>query len=556
MLQLSNISKVYGSEAILKEISFIVNRGERVGLVGPNGCGKTTLLRIIAGVEPADRGSVTLDPYIALGYLPQGLMFTPNQTVNEYIRSGLRDWALAQEAVEKLAAQVAQNTRFLDAYGQALSRFETLGGYAVEQRIEKIRTGLGLAGVDLKAPLETLSGGQRTRLGLARILLVEPNLLLLDEPTNHLDIDALEWLEQFMRDYRGAAILVSHDATFLDRTVTRILALDERTHQVREYAGNYSDYVEALTRERAKQFGQWQDQQTEVKRLERAARHMRGLANFRKGGKADTGDKFAKGFFANRGLETVRRAKQIERRIERLLTDERIDKPNQARKMKLEFGAMPRSGQVVLTLEDLGHTFGADKEECKYLFRRVNLTLRQGERIALVGPNGSGKTTLLRIITGELAPLEGTVQIGANVRLGYMPQEEDRLDAHVTPLATIREIAPMDETEARKFLHFFLFQGDDVFVPIDKLSYGERARLWLARLVVQGANLLLLDEPINHLDIPSRERFKSALDAFPGTILVAVHDRAFIDRFATGIWSLESETIYQYVDREEMRRPQ
>ncbi|MGE5265297.1 MAG: ATP-binding cassette domain-containing protein, partial [Acidobacteriota bacterium] len=292
-----------------------------------------------------------------------------------------------------------------------------------------------------------------------------------------------------------------------------------------------------------KQWVAWKDQQDEIARLKSAAAHLRGLARFRKGGKADSGDKFAKGFFANRGLETMRRAKRIEARLDQLMTDERVDKPRQSYQMRLEFGEMPRSGQIVVALEHLGHAFAE-----RWLFRDANLILRHGERIALVGSNGSGKTTLLRIIAGELTPLEGTVRLGANVRIGYMPQEQETLDRAATPLALLRQMAPMDETAARHFLHFFLFEGDDVFVPIGKQSFGERARLLLAKMVVAGANCLLLDEPINHLDIPSRQRFEQALDAFPGTIVIAVHDRAFIDRFATGIWSPEAmgghDTLY------------
>jgi ATP-binding cassette subfamily F protein 3 len=437
------------------------------------------------------------------------------------------------------------------AYGEAVARFESLGGYAVEHRIEEIFAGLGLSQVAEETPLEKLSGGQRTRLGLARLLLAEPNLLLLDEPTNHLDIAALEWLERFLAGYRGGAIIVSHDWTFLDAAVSRILELDEKTHRVKEYAGNYSDYVAAKAREHERQFTQWQGQQDEIAQLRAAARHLRGLAKMRRGGKADGGDKFARGFFANRSRATVRRARQIEERWEHLLTGERVEKPRQAWPMKLEFGArsVPRGGQIVMTLDDLGCAFGE-----RWLFRHTTLTLQHGERIALVGPNGSGKTTLLRLIAGEIPPTEGSVRIGSNVRIGYMPQAQEILDANATPLEIIRALAPMSETEARHFLHFFLFEGDDAFTRVGALSYGERARLLLARLVVSGTNCLLLDEPINHLDIPSRARFQSALEAFPGTVLIAMHDRAFIDHFATGIWAPRAGMVRFYSDREEMGR--
>jgi ATP-binding cassette subfamily F protein 3 len=390
-------------------------------------------------------------------------------------------------------------------------------------------------------PVRVLSGGQRTRLGLARLLVSEPGLLLLDEPTNHLDIAALEWLEQFLADYRGAALIVSHDRMFLNNTVSRILSLDAKTHRIAEYTGNYDDYEAAKAAEVEKQWMAWQNQQEQIAQLQAAARHVRGIARFRKGGKADSGDKFAggkHGFFANRGLETVRRAKRIEKRVEKLLTEDKIDKPKGAWQMKLDFGEMTRGGQIVVALEDLGQAFAG-----RFLFRHADLVLRHGDRVALVGPNGAGKTTLLRAIVGELSPTEGRVRLGANVRLGYMPQQHENLDPNATALDVIRQVASMNETDTRNFLHYFLFDGDDVFVPVGQLSYGERARLILAKLVVSGVNCLVLDEPVNHLDIPSRERFEAALEAFPGTVLLAVHDRAFIARYASALWVIEDGAI-------------
>jgi ATP-binding cassette subfamily F protein 3 len=565
MLQLINVSKSFAAQPVLENVSFIVNPGDHVGLIGPNGCGKTTLLSIIIGQEQPDSGRAVVNAHATIGYLAQGIAPDSAATIGEYLRAGIAGFDDARRLVESLAVQMAnQPTQdVLAAYANALARFEAIGGYALEHRLESILAGLGLV-VPPETALGELSGGQRARVGLARALIAEPNVLLLDEPTNHLDISALEWLERFVENYAGAAVIVSHDWAFLDATVSRILELDDKTHRVTEYPGNYSAYVDAKTREREQQFAAWQDQQTEVRRLQNSARHLRGIAKFRKGGKADSGDKFAKGFFADRGLETVRRAKQIERRVVHLMTDEKIAKPKSSWQMKLEFGTLPHGGQMVVALDDLGFTFGGEDESLgrvdragrfpAWLFRHADLTLRHGERIALVGPNGSGKTTLLRVITGELAPTEGSVLIGANVRIGYMPQEQETLDANATPLSIIREISAMSETQARHFLHFFLFEADEVFTRVGALSYGERARLLLARLVVSGVNCLLLDEPINHLDIPSRAQFTAALDAFPGTILVATHDRSFIDHFANGIWSPSNGTLRRYVDREELAR--
>ena len=543
LLQVNQVSKSYGIQTVLDRVSFIINAGDRLGLVGANGAGKTTLLRISAGVEQPDAGHVTRATNATIGYLTQGVEQDFGQTLGEFIRAGMREWEGARERVGQLEAELAgakggDLERVMDEYALAAARFDSLGGYEREGGVDAVVRGLGLGDLDRQASLEQLSGGQRTRAGLARLLLSEPTCLLLDEPTNHLDVDALEWLEEFLLAYRGAALIVSHDRVFLDRTVTRILELDDETHRLTEYAGNYSDYAEAKASAREKQLEAWQDQQEEIARLERAATHTRGLAQFRKGGKADTGDKFAKAYFANRGMETMRRAKQIEKRIEHLRTDEKVERPRTSWKMKLEFGETTRSGQVVLTLDDLGHAFTS-----QWLFRHVSLALVHGERVALVGANGAGKTTLLRIITGELEPTEGQARLGANVKIGYMSQDQIFDDPAQTPFDLVRHLAPLDETAARQFLHMFLFQGDEVFTPIERLSYGERSRLMLARLVVMGVNFLVLDEPVNHLDIPSRERFEAALDAFPGTVLAAVHDRAFIQRFASELWVLADGTI-------------
>jgi ATPase subunit of ABC transporter with duplicated ATPase domains len=554
MLQVNRVSKTYGIHTVLDEVSLIVNRGERVGLVGPNGCGKTTLLRVIAGLERPDAGRVTLEPGASLGYLAQGLDPSFGDTVGQVVRSGIAGWAPAHAEAERLAARLSTGDAApdaLEAYGEALSRFEALGGYAIEHRVDAVLDGLGLDGIDPDRPVERLSGGQRTRVGLARLLIAEPSLLLLDEPTNHLDIEALEWLEEFIGRYDGAVLIVSHDRAFLDNTVSRIVALDDRTHRTADYPGNYSDYELARLGELEAQWSAWQDQQVEITQLQTAARHMRDIARFRVGGKGDSGDKFAKGFFANRAKGTVARARHLEARLDRLLNEDRIDKPKQGWQMKLDFGPMTRGGQIVLALEDLGHAFGGP-----FLFRHTDLTLRHAERVALIGPNGTGKTTLLRIITGELEPAEGRVRLGSNVRLGYMPQEQNTLDPRATPLSTVQESSPMSDTEARNFLHYFLFEGDEVFTPVPSLSYGERARLILARLVLDGANCLVLDEPINHLDIPSRQRFEAALDAFPGAVLAATHDRAFIDRFAAAVWAIRAGggPIRRFLDWEEMQR--
>ena len=551
MLVINHVSKSYGIETVLEDVSFVVNAGERVGLVGPNGSGKTTLLRIVTGEERADAGQVQIDPAVQIGYLRQGIQPAPGTTVGQVVRSGIGGWDAARREVETLAEQMAgasgdELDRLLAAYDRAQRQFEALGGYAVEPRVEALLAELGLDHIDPATPVARLSGGEQSRAGLAAVLLASPNLLLLDEPTNHLDIDALEWLEGFLADFDGAALIVSHDRTFLDRTVTRIVELDDVTHRATEYPGGYTEYAEAKAAAHERQWAAWKDQQAEERRLRadihRTKMHAKSVeltTTPRQPGVRRYAKKVAK--------KALAREKKLERYLE---SDDRVEKPGQRWGLRFDFGEMPRGGQEVATLNGVGHRFG----EAGWLFRDVGVTLRHGERIALLGPNGSGKSTLLRILVGEIEPATGTVRLGANVRLGYMPQKQEALDPALTPLDVILHAAPMSETDARSFLHFFLFGGDAAFVPVGQLSYGERARLLLARLVAQGANCLVLDEPVNHLDIPSRERFEEALDAFPGTVLATVHDRAFIDRFASGIWAIEGTSLHRYLDRDEMRR--
>ncbi len=540
MLNVNNLAKAYADQLIFQDVRFEINPGDRVGLIGPNGGGKTTLLRLLVGDERPDQGSVFIDPAARLGYLRQGLEYPAGATLAEVLRD---DRSEAAAAVEQLADRLARDPALMPQYQAALDRLEALGGYPDEARRAEVIERLGLSHFPIDAPVSTLSGGQKTRLGLARVLLSAPNVLLLDEPTNHLDLPMLRWLEDWLNDFRGAALIVSHDRVFLDRTVNRMLVLDPLTRGLREYPGNYSDFLQQSVAEREKQWEAYSDWQAEIARLQAAARHVRGLSRSNKGGKADGGDKFAKGFFANRGLETMRRAKSLEQRIDRLLTDERVEKPKQSWQMKVDFADAPVSGQDVLRLIDLSVGYGK-----RVLLRGLNLTIRRGERVALIGENGAGKSTLIKTIAGQLAPLAGEGRLGASVKPGYFAQEQDVLDPAATPLASLQSVALLNETEARSFLHYFLFTGDQPLLPNKSLSYGERARLMLALLVAQGCNFLLLDEPINHLDIPARTQFEQALAGFQGTVLAVVHDRYFIQGFATRVWAVEGDVVNEYAD--------
>ncbi len=538
MLTVRDITKWFGDVKVLDKVNFTLNRGEAAGLIGPNGSGKTTLLRIVTGQLAPDRGHVMLSPGSArIGYLAQALEFAADATVSDVLATAEGEREAAEARLAHLAEAVAAATdRDLAAamadYDRALAEFQALGGGARYADAAAVLAGLGMADVGHERLVASLSGGQKTRLGLARLLLSEPDLLLLDEPTNHLDIVALEWLETYLASYPGAVLIVSHDRTFLDRSVTRILALDDVTHMLKEYAGGYSDYALAVDRELDKQWAAYREQQERFRKLEGSIRRLSSQAKNIEGETIH--------FYWRRiAKDLARRAVVQKERLERMIdSEDAVEKPGLTWKMKLEFADTPRSGQDVLSIQDL--CFGYDSH---VLLDEVNLHLGLGERAVLIGPNGVGKTTLLKLITGSLQPWSGVVRVGRGVKIGYMAQEQENLDPRSTPLQLIREAAPLDETEARSFLHYFLFAGDEVFVPIGQLSFGERSRLSLARLAVEGCNLLLLDEPVNHLDIPSRERFEQAIARFQGTVLAVVHDRYFIERLATAVWVLEGKKI-------------
>jgi ATP-binding cassette, subfamily F, member 3 len=535
-LAVHHLSKSFGVQAVLDDVSFSLNPGERAGLVGPNGCGKTTILRILVGLDKPDAGSVQLTPAdLRVGYLSQGLEFRADETLGDVLARAQGDPQKLTAEVERVAVALGRAPDRLDLqreYDAALARLVSASFDA--GRGPDVLSALGLGHLPLTMRVATLSGGQKTRAALACVLLSNPQLLLLDEPTNHLDIKMLEWLEHWLNDFRGAVLIVSHDRTFLDRTVTRILDLDPATHAVREYTGNYSDYVEQKLAERERQWSQWRDQEYELRRMKQDIARTKGLAK-----RVELSTTPGQPGVRRLAKKVAAKAKSREKKLERYIeSDERVDKPKSGWQVKLEFGDAPTSGQDVLMLEDVSVGYGEN-----VLLHDLNLQLRQGSRVALIGPNGAGKTTLVRTITGALPPLAGRIRLGAKVRVGYMAQEQESLDSALDAFTTIRNLAPMSDTDVRAFLHFFLFAGDDVFVPVRSLSFGERARLALATLVARGCNFLLLDEPVNHLDIPSRARFEQALAAFDGTVLAVVHDRYFIERFATEVWEVEERQV-------------
>ncbi len=540
MLTVHNLSKAYGLNPLFKNVTFSVNAGDRVGLIGPNGCGKTTLLRLIIGQEQPDSGAVTFTPSdLRVGYLAQGFLPDEDQTLGDLLHQTVGNPDELEAELGQLALALAdqpEDTVLQMAYDATLQKLSR----ADYSRVQPLLATFQLDHLNPDQRLHTLSGGQKTRLALVRLLLDDPQLLLLDEPTNHLDIGMLAWLEDWLNGFSGGFLIVSHDRAFLDETVGRILDLDPQTLTLREYAGNYGDYLHQVHQEREKQWSAWKDQAYEIRRMKQdiarakaqAANTERRVKSVRVGG-----IKEGKDHYLRLAKKVAKKAKSREKKLDRYLdADERVEKPLRSWQMKLELDEAPHLGKDVLFLEELSIGYAGHPP----LLQGISQQAQAGERIILTGANGLGKTTLLRTIAGQIAPVAGRVRLGHSVRLGYMAQEQESLDPAQTPLTTIQQIAPLNQTDARSFLHYFLFSDDDPLRPNHLLSYGERARLSLAALVAAGCNFLLLDEPINHLDIPSRTMFEQALAQFEGTILAVVHDRYFIEQFATKIWLLEA----------------
>lgn len=538
------VSKYYDKKPILTDISLSYFYGAKIGVLGLNGSGKSSLLRILAGVDQDFQGQTVLAPGLTVGYLAQEPELDETKTVREIVSEAVQETVNLMAEFEEVNAKFAEPMsdeemdKLITRQAEIQEKLDHLNAWDLDSRLDMAMDALRCPPPD--TPVKIVSGGERRRVALCRLLLQSPDILLLDEPTNHLDFDMLSWMEDWLIGFKGGALVVSHDRVFLDRAATAILEIDPMTHTARMFAGSYSAYLETKAAERERQWQDFRDQQDEIIRLRAAAARVRSRAKFHAGGKADPAmtDGLSAGFFANRGKETVARAKSIEKRVEHLLTDERVEKPGRTWQMKVEFAGAP-SGRDVLAAENLSVGYGEH-----VLLSGLDLNLRLGERAALVGPNGSGKTTLLRTIAGELPPLTGRLRLGAGVQTGYMAQEQETFDPALNVLDTLSAVAPQNETTMRTFLSKYLFTGDEVFVPVGRLSFGERARLSLACLVAQGCNLLLLDEPLNHLDIPARTRFEHALSSFQGTVLVVAHDRYFIAAFARTQWEVRGGRVF------------
>jgi ATP-binding cassette subfamily F protein 3 len=538
MLTAHHLSKSYDLQTLFENVTFSINPGDRIGLVGANGCGKTTLLRILVGAEQPDSGNVYRESNLRIGYLPQG--FEPEQgiTIAEIIGKAIGSIMVMETRLAELSARLVKDPHNLflsKEYDSLLQQIEN----ADPGRVATILSGLGLANLDQTMPAAHLSGGQKTRLSLALVLLADPQILLLDEPTNYLDISMLEWLEKWLRGLSSGVLIVSHDRTFLDNTVTRILEMDIQQKRVKEYVGNYSDYLLTHQNEQEKQIAEYNDQRLRIRRMKQdiaaaknqAAYTERQASSIRIGGQ-EMKNKGAKDYHRAMAKKVAKKAKAREKRLEHYLeSEERVERPIFAPKVRFGFGKISHLGQSVLELDDVSAGYQADAP----LLSHLRLQVQSGKRIILTGPNGAGKTTLLRTIAGEIPPLAGQISLGGSVKMGMMEQDQSSLDPISSAVDTIMFAYP-NETEARSYLSSFLFLGDEPTKLVKHLSYGQKARLLLAKLIAEGCNFLLLDEPINHLDIPSRTQFETALSQFKGTVLAVVHDRYFIERFADEVW--------------------
>ena len=524
ILSANSISKIYGTDVIIDKASFHVNAGDKVGIVGRNGAGKTTLLNMLTGELGIDEGEFFVSQSTRIGYLKQRDNFLRENTVMESMDNIFSHLHKLEEEIHLTADKVAANPsdRSLQERLDSLQQqYADGGGYTYKSEITGILSSMAFGPEFYNKKISSLSGGERTRLALAALLLEKPDLLLLDEPTNHLDIGTLKWLEQYLSAYKGTVMIVSHDRYFLDRTVNRIFEVEN--HKVYCYEGNYTAFAAKKSQRRETELRAYNNQQREIARQEEMIRRMK----------------------QHNTEKLVKRAQSREKRLEQI---ERLERPEgEAGRMKIHFKQNFQSGNDVISAEGLAKEFGRGKEK-KLLFENVSLDIKRGERICIVGSNGVGKTTLLRMIMGELTPTEGRLKLGHNVAFGYYDQGQLLLDEKNTVLEELKESYRLyTDTEMRSILGRFLFRGDDVFLPVGSLSGGEKARLSLLKLMLSGANTLILDEPTNHLDIDSKEVFEAALLEFPGTAVIVSHDRYFLQKIPTRILELTREGINEYL---------
>lgn len=517
LLQASNISKLFGVTPILSGINLQVLERDRIGLVGVNGAGKSTLLQILAGELSHDGGQIFKSKETTIGYLPQNSGLQSNLTIWDEMLTVFEPVLQAERELRQMEVEIANPSQAVNekAYEALLERyalksdwFKDHGGYEIETRIRSVLHGMGFGQFPPDTLISTLSGGQKTRLALARILLLAPDLLMLDEPTNHLDIETLTWLEDYLRNYSGALLVVSHDRYFLDRLVTAIVEIER--HQSRKYTGNYSKYIELKAAEYESQLKMYEKQQDEIEKMEDFIRKNIVRAS------------------------TTKRAQSRRKALEKM---DVMDRPlGDLKRANFSFEAEIMSGKDVLQVKDISFAFKPGENP---LFKHVSFEMRRGEMIALIGPNGIGKSTLLKMLTNEFKPSSGNINWGTKVKIGYYDQEQSHLNPSNTILEEVWSAYPhLEEVRIRSVLGNFLFSGDDVLKKVSALSGGEKARVALAKLMLLRANVLILDEPTNHLDLFSKEVLESALLDYDGTLLFISHDRYFLNKMAERIVEL------------------
>ncbi|MBE6074656.1 MAG: ABC-F family ATP-binding cassette domain-containing protein [Selenomonas ruminantium] len=514
ILKVMGLKKAFGIDELFHDVNFEVGRGDRVGFVGANGAGKTTLMKILMGQEESDAGMVQLDSADTIGYVEQQADFGEGTLYDEF-RRAFEDVIELGERKRELEKKIAvdHDEETMKAYSKVVEQFERLEGYDYESRIRRIAFGLGFTEAEFAKDVQHFSGGQKTRICLAKALLREPDFLFLDEPTNHLDIHMIEWLEGFLKSYKGGVLIISHDRYFLDKVATRIIELENKT--VTSYEGNYTYFMKVKTQRRAALQSAYEKQQEHIRKTEEYIRKY----------KAGIKAKQARG-----------RQSQLNR-LERIVLP-----PEEASFNYFALNTPPECAQRVAELEDVAFSFGAHA-----IFSHISLLIRRGDGVALVGPNGAGKTTLLRVLVGEIEAAAGRVKIGSRVKIGYFSQQHEGLHKENTVLEEIMYEYGIDEEQARKYLGAFLFHGDEVLRRIGDLSGGEQSRVAFLKLMLTGANFLVLDEPTNHLDIPAREAVEEALMAYPGTFLAVSHDRYFLDKVANCTLELEDGQLTEYL---------
>ncbi len=524
MISVDNLTVSFAGWDLFKDVSFLINEKDRIGLVGKNGAGKSTMLKVLIGEQPPTSGTVSRNGDCTVGYLPQQMKVADTTTLFDETESAFSEVLGLEQEIDRLNAEIAERTdyespeyeKLLHRLNDATDRFHILGGMNREEEVEKTLLGLGFERSDFSRPTSEFSGGWRMRIELAKLLLRRPSVFLLDEPTNHLDIESIGWLENYLKDYNGAVVLISHDRAFLDNVTTRTIEIS--LGKIYDYRVPYSKYVELRRERRAQQLAAYQNQQKMIEQTEEFIERFR--------------------YKPTKSNQVQSRIKQLEK-IERIEVDE-----EDLSRLNIKFPPAPRSGQIVVEAKEVGKSFGE-----KHVFSGATFTIERGQKVALVGRNGEGKTTFARMVIGQLEPTEGSLRIGHNVKIGYYAQNQDDLmNGDFTVFDTLDRVAVGEiRTKLRDILGAFLFRGEDIDKKVRVLSGGERARLAMARLMLEPYNLLVLDEPTNHMDMRSKDILKNAVQRYDGTVIVISHDREFLDGLVERVYEFRDGRVKEHL---------